>query len=63
MLDAVSTVIREQAAVIETVKEFIRRPGLKPALHLAMGLPGDREPTPMTSARCLRPLARFPFSR
>jgi hypothetical protein len=45
-LEAVPTIIRERAAVIETVKEFIWRIGLKPALRLALGLPRDREPTP-----------------
>ena len=45
-LEATPTVIREHAAVIDTIREFIRRLGLKPALRLAAGLPGDHEPTP-----------------
>ena len=44
-LQGAPTVLREHAAVVESIKEFIRRLGLKPALRLAVGLPGDREPT------------------
>lgn len=45
-LEVVPTVIHEQAALIETGKEFIRRLGMKPAIRLMLGLPNDREPTP-----------------